>query len=144
MQNSLIVQATVVRQDQRRYEWLASALWRDCFKSFATQTYVSSTIIAIGKWGFYRHVVSVKSSPSNIVHDTHDPHVKRPFVLRSPLYHLNTILALLSPREPRLANTHAHEHKTHTANCDWGFKQLLIWLLPVLSIVSSFFVMVDS
>lgn len=54
------------------------------------------TIIAIGKWGFYRHVASVKSSLSNIVHDTHDSHVKRPFVLRSPLYHLNMILALLS------------------------------------------------
>lgn len=96
MQNSIIVQATVVRQNQRRYEWLASALWRECFKPFETQTYVSSTIIAIGKWGFYRHVASVKSSPSNIVHDTHDSHVKRPFVLRSPLYHLNTIIALLS------------------------------------------------
>lgn len=96
MQNSIIVQATVVRQNQRRYEWLASALWRECFKPFETQTYVSSTIIAIRKWGFYRHVASVKSSLSNIVNDTHDSHVKRPFVLCSPLYHLNTIIALLS------------------------------------------------
>lgn len=116
MQNSIIVQATVVRQDQHRYEWLASALLRERFKPLWTQTYVSSTIIAIEKWGFYGHcmlrVANLLQTILFIMPTTCMLYVH--LSLLCTLYHLNTILALLSATGATTGkNARAWSQNTH-------------------------------